>query len=80
VQVFYNNNEAGDTTSNILDSLPRVVHSCVLITGQNDQAPQTTGQTILHSVMQVLGNDTEIHSLHNPEGNSSTTSFTVDVD
>jgi hypothetical protein len=30
--------------------------------------------------MQVLGDDTEMHPLHNPESNSSTTSFTVNVD
>jgi hypothetical protein len=41
MQVFHNNNEAGDATPNILNSSPRAVHSHVL----------TAGQTIIHGIM-----------------------------
>jgi hypothetical protein len=51
VQVFHNNDQAGDTTLNILDSSPQVVCGCILIMGQNDQAPQTMGGAILHSIV-----------------------------
>jgi hypothetical protein len=51
VQVFHNDNEAGNVTPNILDSPARAVCGHVLITGQHDQALQTTGQTIIHGVI-----------------------------
>jgi hypothetical protein len=79
IQVFRNDNQAGDTTPNILDSPPRAVCGRVLVTGQNDQAPQTPGGTILHRVMQVLGDDTELHPLRDPSESSNSSSM-ADVD
>jgi hypothetical protein len=79
IQVFRNDNQAGDATPNILDSPPRVVRSCVLVTGQNNQAPQTPGGTILHGVVQVLRDDTDLHPLHSPSESASSSS-TADVD
>jgi hypothetical protein len=53
IQVFRNDNEAGDASPNILDSPLRAVHGHVLITGQHDQAPQvfSAGQVIVHSIV-----------------------------
>jgi hypothetical protein len=36
VQVFHNDNKAGDATLNILNSPPRAVRGHVLVAGQND--------------------------------------------
>jgi hypothetical protein len=80
IQVFRNDNQAGDTTPNILDSPPRAVHGRVLVAGQNDQAPQTPRGMILHGVVQVLGDDTDLHPLYNPENESSSGLSTADVD
>jgi hypothetical protein len=80
VQVFHNDDEVGDATPNILDSPPRAVHGHILVMGQHDQALQTTRQTILHSIVQVLGDDTSMHPLHDPESGSSAISPTVDMD
>jgi hypothetical protein len=80
IQVFHNDSQAGDITLNILDSPPRAVCGRVLIAGQNDQAPQTPGGTILHSIVQVLRDDTDIHPLHNLESGSLSDSSTADVD
>jgi hypothetical protein len=79
IQVFRNDNQARDATPNILNSPPRAVRGHVLIAGQNDQAPQTLGGTILHGVVQVLGDDTDIHPLHNPS-ESASSSLTADID
>jgi hypothetical protein len=79
IQVFHNDNQAGDATPNILDSPPRAVRGRILVAGQNDQAPQTPGGTILHGVVQVLGDDTDIHPLHDPSESASSLS-TADVD
>jgi hypothetical protein len=79
IQVFRNDSQAGDTTPNILDSPPRAVCSHILIAGQNDQAPQTPGGMILHGVVQVLGDDTNLHPLRDPSKSSSSSS-TADVD
>jgi hypothetical protein len=79
IQVFRNDNQAGDATPNILDSPPRAVRGRILVAGQNDQAPQTPGGTILHGVVQVLGDDTDIHPLHDPSESASSSS-TADVD
>jgi hypothetical protein len=80
VQVFHNDNEVGDTILNILDFPPKAVYGHILVMGQHDQALQTTGQTILHSVVQVLGDNTSMHPLHDPESGSSATLPTVDMD
>jgi hypothetical protein len=80
IQVFHNDNQAGDTTPNILNSPPRAVHGHVLVTGQNNQAPQTPGGTILHGIVQVLGDDTNMHPVHDPENNSLSGSSMTDVD
>jgi hypothetical protein len=79
IQVFRNDNQAGDVTLNILDSPPRAVRGRVLVAGQNNQAPQTPGGMILHGVVQVLGDDTDLHPLHDPSESASSSS-TVDVD
>jgi hypothetical protein len=79
IQVFRNDSQARDATPNILDSPPRAVRGRVLITGQNDQAPQTPGGMILHGVVQVLGDDTNLHPLHDPSESSSSSSM-ADVD
>jgi hypothetical protein len=79
IQVFRNDNQARDATPNILDSPPRAVRSHVLVAGQNDQAPQTPGGMILHGVIQVLGDDTELHPIRDPSETSSSLS-TADVD
>jgi hypothetical protein len=79
IQVFHNDNQAGNVTLNILDSPPRAVRGRVLIAGQNDQAPQTPGGMILHGVVQVLGDDTNLHPLHNLSKSSSSSSM-ADVD
>jgi hypothetical protein len=79
IQVFHNDSQAGDATPNILDSPPRAVRGRVLVAGQNDQAPQTLGGTILHGVVQVLGDDTSLYPLHDPSESSSSSS-TADVD
>jgi hypothetical protein len=79
IQVFHNNNQAGDATPNILDSPPRAVRGHVLVAGQNDQAPQTPGGTILHGVVQVLGDDTDLHPLRDPSESASSSSM-ADVD
>jgi hypothetical protein len=79
IQVFRNDSQAGDATPNILDSPPRAVCGHVLIAGQNDQAPQTPGGTILHGVIQVLGDDTNLHPLRDPSESFSSSS-TADVD
>jgi hypothetical protein len=81
VQVFRNDDEAGDTFLNILNSPPRAVHGHVLITGQHEQAPQvfTAGQVIIHGVVQVHGDDISMHPPHDPETSSSATSLTVDM-
>jgi hypothetical protein len=79
IQVFRNDSQAGDATPNILDSPPRAVHGHILVAGQNDQAPQTPGGTILHGVMQVLGDDTDLHPLRDPSESSSSSS-TANVD
>jgi hypothetical protein len=78
--VFRNDNQAGDATPNILDSPPRAVHGCILVVGQNDQALQTLGGTILHGIVQVLGDNTDLHPFHDPESESSSGSSTADVD
>jgi hypothetical protein len=78
--VFHNDSQARDATPNILDSPPRAVHGHILVTGQNNQAPQTPGGTILHSIMQVLRDDTNLYPLHDPESRSSSGSSTADVD
>jgi hypothetical protein len=80
IQVFHNDDQAGDASPNILDSPPQAVCSHVLVTGQNDQAPQIPGGTILHGIVQVLGDDTNMHPLHNPENRSSSGLSTADVD
>jgi hypothetical protein len=80
VQVFHNDDEAGDATPNILDSPPRAVHSCITVAGQHNQAPQTIGQTIVHSIMQIFGDDISMHPPHNPERSSSATLSIVNVD
>jgi hypothetical protein len=77
--VFRNDSQAGDATLNILDSPPRAVCGRVLVAGQNDQAPQTPGGTILHGVVQVLGDDTDLHPLRNPSESSSGSSM-ADMD
>jgi hypothetical protein len=79
IQVFRNDSQAGDTTPNILDSPPRAVRGHVLVAGQNDQASQTPGGTILHGVVQVLGDDTALHPLSDPDESSSSSSM-ADVD
>jgi hypothetical protein len=79
IQVFRNDNQAGDATPNILDSPPRAVRGRILVAGQNDQAPQTPGGTILHGVVQVLGDDTDLHPLRDPSDSASSSS-TADVD
>jgi hypothetical protein len=79
VQVFCNNNEVGDAIPNILNLPPRVVRGHILVAGQHDQAP-TTGQTIVHSVVQVFGDDTRIHPLHDPESGSLATLSTINMD
>jgi hypothetical protein len=78
IQVFRNDSQAGDVTPNILDSPPRAVRDRVLIAGQNDQAPQTPGGMILHGVVQVLGDDTDLHPPCDPSESSSSSS-TADV-
>jgi hypothetical protein len=80
IQVFHNDNQAGDATPNILDSPPRAVRSCVFVAGQNNQAPQTPGGMILHGVVQVLGDDTNLHPLRDPESGSFSSLSTADVD
>jgi hypothetical protein len=80
VQVFRNDNQVGDATPNILDSPPRAVCRCIIIAGQNDQAPQTIEGTILHGIVQVLGDNTEMHPLYDPESSLSATSSTIDMD
>jgi hypothetical protein len=79
IQVFHNDSQAGDATPNILNSPPRAVCGRVLIAGQNNQAPQTPGGMILHGVVQVLGDDTNLHPLHDPSESSSSSS-TANVD
>jgi hypothetical protein len=79
IQVFRNDNQAGDATPNILNSPPRAVRGRVLVAGQNDQAPQTPGGTILHGVVQVLGDDTDLHPLRDPSKSTSSSSM-ADVD
>jgi hypothetical protein len=79
IQVFRNDNQAGDATPNILNSPPRAVRGRVLVAGQNDQALQTPGGTILHGVVQVLGDDTDLHPLRDPSESTSSSS-TADVD
>jgi hypothetical protein len=79
IQVFRNDNQAGDMTPNILNSPPKAVRGRVLIAGQNDQAPQTPGGTILHGVVQVLGDDTDLHPLHDLSKSASSSSM-ADVD
>jgi hypothetical protein len=80
VQVFHNDNEVEDAIPNILDSPPRAVRSHVLVAGQHNQAPQTIGRPILHGIVQVLGDDTDMHPFHNPESGSSASSSTTKVD
>jgi hypothetical protein len=80
IQVFRNDSQAGDATPNILNSPPRAVRGRVLIAGQNDQALQTPRGTILHGIMQVLGDDTNMHPLHDLESRSSSGSSTTDID
>jgi hypothetical protein len=80
VQVFHNDDHAGDATLNILNSSPRAIHGHVLITGQNDQVPQTASGTILHGIMQVFSDNTDMHPLHDPNNESSNSSSTADVD
>jgi hypothetical protein len=79
IQVFRNDSQARDATPNILDSPPRAVRGRILVVGQNDQAPQTPGGTILHGVIQVLGDDTDLHPLRDPSDSTSSSS-TADVD
>jgi hypothetical protein len=79
IQVFHNDSQAGDATPNILDSPPRAVRGRILVAGQNDQAPQTPGGIILHGVVQVLGDDTNLHPLCDPSESSSGLSM-ADVD
>jgi hypothetical protein len=79
IQVFRNDDQAGDMTPNILDPPPRAVRGRVLVAGQNDQAPQTPGGMILHGVVQVLGDDTDLHPLCDPSESASSSS-TADVD
>jgi hypothetical protein len=50
-QIFCNDDQAGDATPNILDLPPQAVCGCIIIAGQNDQAPQTTEGAILHGVV-----------------------------
>jgi hypothetical protein len=52
VQIFCNDNQAGDASLNILDSPPRAIHGHILIAGQHDAAPQvfTAEQVIIHSM------------------------------
>jgi hypothetical protein len=80
VRVFCNDDEAGNATPNILDSPPRAVHGHVLIAGQHNQTPQIRERTIIHSVMQIFSNDTNMHPLCDPESGFSTTLSTVNMD
>jgi hypothetical protein len=80
IQVFRNDSQARDATPNILDSPPRAVRGRVLVAGQNDQALQTPGGMILHGVMQVLGDDTDLHPLHDLESEFSSGSSIANVD
>jgi hypothetical protein len=80
IQVFCNNSQAGDATPNILNSPPRAVRGRVLVAGQNDQAPQTPGGTILHGIIQVLRDNTDMHPLHDLESRSISGSSMANVD
>jgi hypothetical protein len=80
IQIFCTNNQAGDTSLNILDSPPQAVQGCIIILGQHDN-PQvfTAGQPIIHSIIQIQGDDISMHPLHDPKTSSDATSSTTDV-
>jgi hypothetical protein len=82
VQIFCNDDQAGDASLNILDSLPRAVRGHILIAGQHDDALQvfTAGQPIIHGIIQIHRDDIHMHPPYNHKTSPMAMSSTIDVD